>query len=260
MSKTGGQPPRQPRRLWWARWSSGRAMAASVPVRPEGAHHPLCRLDIEAVAVRIRLFPAQMRSTVSCRCLHGQLLVDVDVNPAQLQPSLEELHLRQGPHQAIAAQLPSQLTSARQRSRRKLPKDFQNRDETGDRTDQPKPDGSVRCEQGLPDMTRCWSLTSLLAQVGAAGPARELRVPPQLIVKDELVHLAHRCAAALAPRCDLRCLTSHSDSPVFHYSAPAADPRRRRRMDESSSRTKLSSLHERHRRYTPGHRPRLATS
>ncbi|MFJ9646500.1 hypothetical protein [Streptomyces sp. NPDC101206] len=51
---------------------------------------------------------------------------------------------------------------------------------------------------------RRWSPTSVFAHVGAAGPTRELRVPPQLIMKDELVHLSHRCAATLASRCDLR--------------------------------------------------------
>ncbi|BFV60745.1 hypothetical protein KCMC57_up58490 [Kitasatospora sp. CMC57] len=80
------------------------------------------------------------------RCLSARLSINVDVNPAQLKPNLQELHLRQRPYQAIVAQFPDQLTSPRQRGRRDLPKDLQSWDETGKRIDQPQPDGSVRRE------------------------------------------------------------------------------------------------------------------
>nr|WP_276319333.1 transposase [Streptomyces griseoviridis] len=89
----------------------------------------------------------------------------------------------------------------------------------------------------------------VLAQVCAARLARELRIRPQLIVKDELVHLPHRHAAALARRCDPRGLTSHPGCPTFH-SRGRSSPQKTH--TKSSSRTMLSSRQEWHRRNVTG--------
>ncbi|MET8825777.1 ISL3 family transposase [Streptomyces sp. NPDC004610] len=73
-----------------------------------------------------------------------QLPIDVDGHSTHLQPGLQELHLRQRPHQTIVAQFPDQFTSPRQRGCCDLPKDLQSWDETGNRTDQPQSDGPMR--------------------------------------------------------------------------------------------------------------------